>query len=147
MSKDRTENDDNTSDEIIVVPKPAGVTDAQWAEIKATTTARLDQLVKLMREPTWCTETDQASHAKYHSGDPVSLTATGATYGPETDGQWWAWPVWHRGAFEPYIVLEGPDGNSVEIYSGALADVLSATSTPEAREALAQLVDAVIGSA
>jgi hypothetical protein len=136
--QNRTQNNDQPdTGDVIRTPKPEGVSDKQWADIKRETTKHLDELVELMREPRWCTESDPASHREYHSSDTVELEGSDAAT-PEAG--WWCWLSQDRGK-EVVLHLElHAGGGDVQLDPGDVEAVLEATASGESRAAILKLI-------
>jgi hypothetical protein len=84
----------------------------------------------------WCIMADEpAEHDAFHSGDAVDLA--GAT--PDLSAGWWGWLFENDG--EPLMLtVEGHRRPAVDVSAEAAAVLLAATATPDARQALVDLL-------
>lgn len=94
-------------------------------------------------DTTWCVMNNGVDHDEYHAGDPVDLA------GSDGSGNrgWWAWLTKERRAHcDVQVVFEGfwedGGGREVTLTAADLAVILAATSSPEARAGLLELVAA-----
>lgn len=140
------------TDDTIRVRRLPGVDDTMWSHLRHYITSELDDVVEQAtgrcREYSWCTLAGvPEEHEKYHAGDITDLTGNLLADSNKRAG-FWCWPVRDRPGGEKEIYFEGravdgADSAITPVPVRAVSWIMAATSTPEARAALIELLNEV----